>query len=111
MMSKNSATDRSITVARRAQLIQRVLVDGWSPAQVAKSCGVEERQVARWVADYRRRGMASLRADIVDERLYRRWAGRARTMLARGFGIVWHGVAPGTCVVLPSTRDDERRRR
>jgi transposase-like protein len=110
-MNNESAIRRTLTVAQRAQIIQRVLVDDWSPAQAAKSSGVEERQVARWVADYRRRGMASLRADIVDEWFYRRWAGRARTMVARGFAIVWHGVAPGTCVVLPSTRDDERSRR
>lgn len=98
-------------MARRAQIIQRVLVDDWSPAEVAKSCGIEERQVTRWVADYRRHGMASLRVDIVDERFYRRWAARMRAMLARGLGIVWHGVAPGTCVALPSARDDERSRR
>ena len=110
-MDSNSAASRTISVARRAQIIQRVLVDGWSPAQAARSCGLEERQVTRWVAAYRRRGMASLRAEIVDERFYHRWAGRARSVLTRGLGIVWYGVASGTCVVLPSRQDDERRRR
>ena len=106
-MDNNSATSRSISVTQRAQIIQRILVDGWTPAQAARFCGVEERRIARWVADYRRRGMASLRTDVVDERFYHRLAGRARAMLARGFGIV----APGTCVILPSARDHERRRR
>ena len=110
-MDNNSATSRSIGVTQRAQIIQRVLVDGWTPAEAAAACGVEERCIVRWVADYRRNGMASLRAAAVEERFYRRWAGRTRALLARGFGIVWHGVAPGTCVVLPSARDDERRRR
>jgi len=110
-MDNNSATSRSIGVTQRAQIIQRILVDGWTPAQAAKTCGVEERRIARWVADYRRRGMASLRADVVHERFYRRWGARARALLARGFLLVWRGVAPGTCVILPSARDDERRRR
>ncbi len=77
-MDNNSTMSGAITVARRAQMIQRVLVDGWSPAQVADACGLEERQVARWLAVYRRRGMASLRADVIDER----WAG-ARDVGAR----------------------------
>ena len=110
-MDSNPATNRPLTMARRAQLIQRVLVDGWTPAQVAKSCGFEERQIARWVTDYRRCGMASLRADIVPERLYRRAIGRVRVALFRGFALVWRGVAPAACVVLPSARDEERRRR
>ena len=110
-MHNNPATNGPITAAQRAQLIQRVLVDGWSPAQVAKSCGFEERQIARWVADYRRRGMASLRADIAPERLYHRAIARVRLALVQGFGLVWRGVAPATSMVLPSARDDERRRR
>ena len=110
-MHSNPTTNGPITVARRAQLIQRVLVDGWSPAEVAESCGAEERQIARWVADYRRRGMASLRTDIAPERLYRRAIGRLRITLIQGFGLVWRGVAPAASVVLPSASDDERRRR
>ena len=110
-MDNDSATGRAITAARRALIIQRVLVDGWSPAQVARSCGLEERQVARWVAAYRRRGMASLRGEIASERLYRRVFGRLRAALVPGFGLLGQGEAPATCVVLPSARDDERRRR
>jgi transposase-like protein len=110
-MDSNPATNRPITAAQRAQLIQRVLVDGWSPAQVAKTCGFEERQIARWVADYRRRGMASLRAEVASERLYRRAIGRMRAALFQGCGLIWRGVAPASCVVLSSARDDERSRR
>jgi|SRR5262249_7478116 transposase-like protein len=109
-MDDNSAAGRTISMMQRAQIIQRVLVDGWSPAQLAQACGIEERQIARWVAEYRRRGMASLRTEAVDERFYRRWAGQARSVLVRTFTIVWHGVVPGTCVPL-TAHDDERRRR
>lgn len=110
-MDNNSATSHTITVTRRAQIIQRVLVDGWSPAQIAEACGLEERQITRWVAEYRRRGMASLRSEVASERLYRRVIGRLRAALAGDFRLVGHGVARATCVVLPSVRDDERRRR
>src|SRR5437660_2975056 len=54
---------RAITVARRALIIQRVLVEEWTSAKAAATFGVSERQVEDWVADYRRRGMASLRRD------------------------------------------------
>jgi transposase len=47
-------------VPRRALIIQRVLVDGWTSAKVAATFGISERQVDAWVADYGRRGMASL---------------------------------------------------
>ena len=48
---------------RRALIVQRVLVDGWTSAKVAATFGVLERQVDAWVADYRRYGMASLRRE------------------------------------------------
>jgi transposase-like protein len=50
-----------ISIAQRAQIIQRVLVDGWTAAQAAAAFGVPKRLVDSWVADYRRHGMASLR--------------------------------------------------
>lgn len=110
-MDNNSTISGAITVARRAQIIQRVLVDGWSPAQIAEACGLEERQIRRWVAAYRRRGMASLRSDIASERLYRRLIRRLRAALAGDFRSAGQSVPPATCVVLPSVRDDGRRRR
>jgi hypothetical protein len=50
-----------ITVARRGQIIQRVMVDGWTSAAAAEFFGVPARLIDVWVADYRRNGMASLR--------------------------------------------------
>jgi transposase len=50
-----------MTAARRALIVQRVLVDGWTSAEVAAAFGVAERQVDVWVADFRRLGMTSLR--------------------------------------------------
>ena len=52
---------RTLTTAQRGQIVQRVIVDGWSSARAAAAFGVPERLVDAWVADYRRHGMASLR--------------------------------------------------
>ena len=60
-MSNASFGHHAITLARRALIIQRVLVEEWTSAKAAATFGVSERQVEKWVADYRRRGMASLR--------------------------------------------------
>ena len=60
-MNNASTQLRTITVARRALIIQRVLVDGWTSARAAAAFGVEEYLVDLWVADYRRSGMKSLR--------------------------------------------------
>jgi len=50
-----------MTVARRALIVQCVLVDGWTAAEAAARFGISERQVNVWVADFRRSGMTSLR--------------------------------------------------
>ena len=50
-----------MTVARRALIVQHVLVDGWTSAEAGTAFGVSERQVDVWVADFRRSGMTSLR--------------------------------------------------
>jgi transposase-like protein len=52
---------RTMTVARRALIVQHILVDRWTSAEAAAAFGVSERQVDVWVADFRRSGMASLR--------------------------------------------------
>ena len=57
---------RAITTARRALIVQRVLVDGWSSAEAAAAFGVSQRLVDVWVADYRRHGMTSLRRQAGD---------------------------------------------
>jgi transposase-like protein len=60
-MNPASSPGRTITVARRALIVQRVLVDGWTSAETAAAFDVSEQLVDAWVADYRRHGMMSLR--------------------------------------------------
>jgi hypothetical protein len=103
-LSKNCG----IAAAQRGQIVQRVLVDGWSTAQAAAVFGLQERRIARWVADYRRHGMASLREDEAAERLWQRWIDRMRGAVARGYGGWRRGfglVEPASCVVLRRTGD------
>src|SRR5438105_15866178 len=98
-----------IAAAQRGQIIQRVLVDGWSTAQAAAVFGLQERRVARWVADYRRHGMASLREDDAAERVYLRSLRRLYTAIMRGYGGVRRGfgpVEPPPCNDLRHTRDE-----
>jgi transposase-like protein len=76
-MRQSSSGRHAITAARRGQIVQRVIVDGWTTARAAASFDVPKRLVEVWVADYRRHGMASLRrvprrriaAEIVELRL------------------------------------------
>jgi transposase-like protein len=60
-MKTASARPRTIPLARRALIVQRVLVDKWTIAETAAAFDVSERQVKDWVADFGRSGMASLR--------------------------------------------------
>lgn len=60
-MKHASGQRGTITLAQRALIVQRVLVDGWTSANAAATFGVSERLVSAWVADYRRHGMTSLR--------------------------------------------------
>jgi transposase-like protein len=62
-MKKPPLRRRTITAAQRGQIIQRVIVDGWTSAAVETSFGVSKRLVDIWVADFRRTGMASLRRE------------------------------------------------
>src|SRR5438552_2951991 len=111
VLSKSSG---EVAAVKRAQIIQRVLVDGWSPAQTAAVFAVPERRIARWVEDYRRRGMASLRDEVPGERVHQRWlhaltgaVSRCYAGLRRGFGLV----EPAPCVVLRRTEDGPVSRR
>jgi hypothetical protein len=102
-----------IAAAQRGQIIQRVLVDGWSTAQAAAVFGLPERRIARWVADYRRHGMASLREDDSGERLWQRWIRRLRGAVTRGYGGLRRGfglVEPAPCIELRRSADEARRR-
>ena len=60
-MNIASVERRTITVARRVLIVQRVLVDGWTNAEAAAAFGISERQVEIWLANFRRSGMTSLR--------------------------------------------------
>ena len=78
-MRKRSTEPVSLTPAQRGQIIQRVIVDGWTSAEAAAAIGVPERLVDAWVADYRRYGMASLRhvpRKTVAAEILRLWLGR-----------------------------------
>jgi hypothetical protein len=60
-MKTAPAEPRTLPLARRALIVQRVLVDRWTSAKAAATFGVSEHLVDVWVADYRRYGMAGLR--------------------------------------------------
>jgi hypothetical protein len=110
-MSKVSSSIRDLTPAQRGQIIQHVLVDGWSPTQAAAASGIAERHVVRWVAAYRRRGMASLRDDAAADGRLRRWRRRLRAAAA-GISAAFHGgfeAGPARCIVLPRGGDRGRR--
>ena len=54
---------RDLAAAQRGLIVQRVLVDDWTPDEAGAPFGVDGRNVARWVAAYRRHGMAALRGE------------------------------------------------
>jgi transposase-like protein len=62
-MKNTELRRRAISVAQRGQIVQRVLVDGWTSVEVAAAFGVPRRIVEVWVSDFRRHGMASLRQE------------------------------------------------
>jgi helix-turn-helix protein len=66
-MGRLAAESQNRAAATRGQAVQRVLVDGWDAAQVAATFNVDERDVLRWVAAYRRYGMASLHDDAASQ--------------------------------------------
>jgi hypothetical protein len=111
-MAKKQAERGQVAAAKRGQIIQRVLIDGWSPGRTAAEYAITERQVVRWVAAYRRHGMASLRADAAsDERAIRRWLWRLWTASARllavpGIGI---NVEPARCIALHPDEDTDAK--
>jgi hypothetical protein len=84
-MGKNRGKRRQVTTAERGNIVQRVLVDGWSTAEAAARFGVGERRVAIWVAAYRRHGMTSLRdaRGAAIDRAPQRWLWLLRILGAR----------------------------
>jgi transposase-like protein len=86
VMKNNAALPRrTISIAQRGQIVQRVIVDGWTSVEVAAAFGVSRRLVDVWVADFRRYGMASLRQDagrtVAGEMIHRTVWRPARAML------------------------------
>src|SRR5271169_7169121 len=78
-MKNRSTKPVALTLAQRGQIVQRVIVDGWTIAEAAAAAGVPERLVEAWVADYHRNGMASLRhvpRQTVAGEILRFWSGR-----------------------------------
>ena len=109
-----SKSGSDLRPVKRAQIIQRVLVDGWTPAQAAVAFELPERRVARWVNDYKQRGMASLRDDEPGERIAPRClrpltsaVSRCYSGLRRGFGLV----EPAPCIPLRYTEEKPGRGR
>ena len=85
-MKKRSTEPVVLTPAQRGQIVQRVIVDGWTSAEAAAAVGVPERLVDAWVADYRRHGMASLRhvpRKTVAAEILRLWLGRPVRAVSR----------------------------
>lgn len=110
------ARDKQLTIAaaRRGQIVQRVLVDGWSVRQAASVFGIEERAISRWVRAYRRRGMASLRCEnTASERIWRRILIALQRLVPQASAAVWQlpgrRPEPAPCVVLRHGRDDALR--
>jgi hypothetical protein len=80
----------TLTAAQRGQIVQRVIVDGWTIADAADAARLPDRLVAAWVVDYQRHGMASLRhrpgKTVAAEYIRRRFLRPAR-LLNRGMAI------------------------
>ncbi|MGD9616571.1 MAG: leucine zipper domain-containing protein [Alphaproteobacteria bacterium] len=72
-MQTDAVQKCDLAAATRGLIVQRVLVDGWTAAEAGAPFGVDEQSVARWVASYRRRGMAALREDEAVDSAPRRW--------------------------------------
>jgi hypothetical protein len=72
-MNKKPMRKRDVAAAQRGLIVQRVLVDGRTPEEAGAPFGVDGQVVARWVAAYRRHGMAVLRGENAAEGRLRRW--------------------------------------
>lgn len=109
-MDKPRNNGRSIAAAQRGCIIQRVLVDGWTPRRAAEAFGIEERRIAAWLRDYRRHGMAALRDDKPGaERIYRRALRRWSAGLQRARERWWGRPAQQPAANFVLLRGDETR--
>jgi hypothetical protein len=112
-MSRASSNIRGVTAAQRGQIIQHVMVDGWSAAQAAAAYRIPERHVARWLAAYRRHGMASLHDDAAADAAPRRWMRRLRAVIMRMLAVCYGNFdrKPARCIILPRRNDEAGPRR
>jgi hypothetical protein len=112
-MDVRRVTCREVAAAERGQIIQRVLVDGWTPAEAALLHDVPPRDVARWVAQYRRKGMASLHDARSQDGAALRLIGWLRARLPLLARLIHGGdrqPAPPPCIVFRRTGEERRHR-
>jgi len=107
-MSKVTSNIGDVTAAQRGQIIQHILVDGWTTAETAEAYGIAERHVERWVEAYRRRGMSSLREGAAADRSAWRWLRRLRTLTGRILAVLYGGseARPARTIVLRRGSND-----
>jgi Helix-turn-helix domain len=114
-MKVHSSQPRPLTAAQRGQVVQRVIVDGWTIADAAAAARLPERIVAAWVNDFRQNGMASLREKpgktVIAGYFHHRFARPVRLAL-RGLRLGFRRLFAFERSALPSSirqsRDDRR---
>jgi transposase-like protein len=115
MKQPSNTRRRLISAARRGQIIQRVIVDGWTIPRVADAFDMPPRLVELWVADYRRHGMASLRraapvtiiAECLELWLLRPIAG-IRRRISSSLRLLFAPPPPAAPATLRAFKDDGR---
>ena len=107
-MQTNSGQKRDLAAATRGLIVQRVLVEGRTPAEAGAPFGVDGRTVAHWVACYKLHGMAALRGQDAVGSAPRRWIRRG---LARIGAWVRGGGAARRSVMWPADGGDAATRR
>jgi hypothetical protein len=114
-MRHSSSGRHGVTAARRGQIVQRVIVDGWTLTDAAAAFDMPRRLVEIWVADYRRYGMSSLRrvprrtvaAEIIELRLARPVTAAANR-LSRGLRRLFTRPRRADAAPLRGSNDDRR---
>ncbi len=118
-MMKNRSEAVPRTPAQRGQIIQRVIVDGWTCAEAAAAAGIPEKLVDAWVGAFRRHGMASLRhaarmpaggaiVQLCLRPVPRGWAPGAWTVIANRLGRWFWSEHPTRAASVRHSQDDRR---
>ena len=100
-MRTDSVQKSGLAAATRGLIVQRVLVDGWTPEKAGAQFGIDGRRVARWVAAYRHHGMAALRAEAAETGPLR-WVEACLTWI----GLAWIGAG---CAAAFARQNDPSR--